>query len=131
MLTMWGTLVITHASGTTGVDPWALRPAIWANLGGVVLAWVLTALIAFAVGVLARSAILPLILIVPLVIGVGDLLAGLWSGAAWLPVAAGAALYSDPAAGTHLDPLAGGLVQAGWTLLLLGAAAVSFVRRDL
>lgn len=130
-LTMWGTLVITHAAGETGVDPWALTPAIWGNLGGVTLAWTLTALIAFAVGVLARTAILPLILVVPLVIGIGDFLAGLWVGAKHLPVAAGASLYSDPATGIHLDALAGGITQAAWAVVLLAAAAIAFVRRDL
>ena len=130
-LTMWGTLVITHAAGETGVDPWGLTPAIWANLGGVTIAWTLTALIAFAVGALARTAILPLIIVVPLVIGVGDFLAAFWVGAKYVPVAAGAALYSDPATGIHLDPLTGGLIQAAWAVVLLTAAAISFVRRDL
>lgn len=130
-LTMAGTIVITHAAGSTSVDPWALTPAIWANIGGVTLAWTLTALIAFAVGTLARSAILPLILITPLVIGIGDFLAGFWDGAKYLPVAAGAALYSDPTAGTRLDPAIGGLVQAAWALILLTIAGVAFTRRDL
>ena len=61
-LTMTGAIVITHIAGQTGVDPWVLSPAIWANLGGVTLAWTLTALVTFAIGVLARTAILPLIL---------------------------------------------------------------------
>ena len=129
--TMWGTLVITHLVGETGVDPWTLNPAIWANLGGVTVAWTLTALTAFAVGVLARTVILPLILVVPLVIGFGDFLTVFWAGAKYLPVAAGAALSSDPATGTYLDPPFGGIVQAGWAMVLLSAAAVSFVRRDL
>lgn len=130
-LTMWGTIVITHVAGDAGIDPWTLNPAIWANIGGVIVAWTLTALIAFAVGVLARTAILPLILVIPLVIGIGDFLAGFWEGAKFLPVAAGAALYSDPAAGVHLDPATGGLVQAAWTVALLAIAAIVFVRRDL
>ncbi|MBP1325475.1 putative outer membrane lipoprotein [Leucobacter exalbidus] len=130
-LTMWGTIVITHAAGNAGIDPWALTPAIWANIGGVTLAWILTALIAFAVGVLARTAILPLILVIPLVIGIGDFLAGFWEGAKYLPVAAGAALYSDTSTGIHLGSVAGGLVQATWALALLTVAAVSFVRRDM
>ncbi|RUR01541.1 ABC transporter permease [Labedella endophytica] len=130
-LTMWGTLVITHAAGATGIDPWTLNAAIWANLGGIVLAWTLTALIAFAVGVLARTAILPLVLVVPLVIGVGDLLAGFWDGAAYLPVVAGAALFTDPAAGVYLAPALGGVVQVAWAVVLLAAAAVSFARQDL
>lgn len=129
--TMAGTILITHANSGGGIDPLALTPEIWANIGGVTLAWTLTAVIAFAVGVLARSAILPLIVITPLVIGIGDLLSTLWDGAKYLPVAAGAALYSDPASGTHLAPLVGGLVQAVWAGTLLTAAAVAFNRRDL
>ncbi len=130
-LTMWGTLVITHAAGQTGIIPWALSPAIWTNLGGVTLAWTLTALIAFAVGVIARTAILPLILITPLAIGIGDFLAGIWDGAKYLPTAAGAALYSDPTTGTYLTPVAGGLVQASWAIVLLTVAGIAFTRRDL
>ncbi|MFT3798911.1 hypothetical protein [Microbacterium sp.] len=130
-VTMTGTIVITHAAGSTGVDPWALTPAIWAHIGGVTLAWTLTGLIAFAVGVIARTAILPLILIVPLVIGVGDFLAGFWAGARFLPTTAGASMYNDPASGIFLAPATGALVQACWALVLLTIAAVSFTRRDL
>lgn len=130
-LTMAGTIVITHAAGDTGVHPWALTREIWGNIGGVTLAWTLTALIAFAVGSLARAAILPLILITPLVIGVGDFLAGFSETAKYLPVAAGTALYSDPAADTYLNPTLGGLVQGGWAVVLLTTSAVVFIRRDL
>lgn len=129
-VTMWGTLVITHVAGETGVDPWRLTPAIWAHLGGVTIAWTFTALIAFALGVLGRAAVLPLIVVVPLVIGVGDFLAGLWAGAKYLPVAAGAALSADPASGIYLDPITGGLILAAWAVLLLSTAATAFVRRD-
>jgi len=129
-LTMWGAIVITHASSGGDVAPWRLTPAIWAHLGGVTLAWVLTALMAFAIGSLARTAILPLILLLPLVVGIGDLLAGAWAGARFLPVTAGAAMYSDPAAGAYLPPVVGGLVQAAWAVVLLGVALVVFARRD-
>lgn len=130
-LTMAGAIVITHAAGSTGVEPWSLTPAIWANIGGVTMAWTLTALITFAVGTIARTAIVPLIILTPLVIGIGDFLAGLWDGAKYLPVAAGAALYSDPGGAAHLDPAIGGLVQAAWATALLTIAGVAFTRRDL
>ena len=130
-LTMTGTIALTHAAADTGINPWTLTPAIWANISGVTLAWTLTALIAFAVGVLARTAILPLILITPLVIGIGDFLAGFWDGAQYLPINAGAALYSDPETGAYLDPATGGIVQAAWALGLLTVAAIVFTRRDL
>ncbi|WGW13244.1 hypothetical protein LWF01_05610 [Saxibacter everestensis] len=129
-LTMAGTIIITHAVSNSGLNPWLLSPAIWANIGGVSLAWTLTALIAFAVGTLARTAILPLILITPFVIGIGDFLAGIWDGARYLPVAAGAAMYSDPGSGSYLDPFTGGAVQGLWALVLLIAAGIVFSRRD-
>lgn len=130
-VTMTGALMITHATGDTGIDPWMLSPVIWTNIGGVTLAWTMTALIAFAVGTLARTMILPLLLIVPLVIGIGDFLAGFWEGATFLPTTAGAAMYSDPASGGYLDPALGGFVQMAWAAVLLIAAAVAFTRRDL
>lgn len=130
-VTMWGTLVITHAAGQTGVSPWMLTPETWASLGGVTFAWTLSALVAFAIGMLARTAIFPLILFLPLAIGLGDLLAQIWEPARYLPVVAGAAMYTDPAAGAFLAPVAGGLVQAAWAVGLLFAAAAVFVRRDL
>ncbi|MBP6685587.1 MAG: hypothetical protein KA158_09205 [Leucobacter sp.] len=130
-VTMAGTMVITHLASPSTIDPWTLTPTIWANVGGVALAWTLTALIAFSIGVLARTAILPLMVMTPLVIGIGDFLASFWSGAQFLPTVAGAALYSDPAGDSYLDPALGGIVQASWAAVLLVAAAVSFTRRDL
>ena len=129
--TTTGTIIITHSAGDSGIDPWALTPLIWANIGGVTLAWTLTALIAFAVGTMARTMVLPLILIVPLVIGIGDFLAGFWDDAKYLPTNAGAAMYSDATAGLHLPPVLGGLVQVGWAALLLTVSAIAFSRRDL
>lgn len=129
-MTMTGTIIITHLVSSTGIDPWKLTPDIWKNLGGLTLAWTLTALIAFALGTLARTAILPLILITPLVIGIGDFLAEFWDGAKYLPVAAGASMYGDPASSSYLTPILGGAVQGLWALVLLGAAFMVFARRD-
>ena len=128
-LTMWGTIVITHVVGQTEIDPWALTPGIWAHLVGVSLAWICTALITFSIGVIARSAVWPLMLVTPLVIGVSDFLAGIWEGAKYLPVAAGSALYSPP--GTYLAALPAAVVLVSWAAALLAVAARLFVRRDL
>lgn len=130
-VTMAGTIMITHSTAGSEVASWALTPAIWANIGGVTLTWTLMALVVFSIGTLARTAILPLILITPLVIGIGDFLSSIWDGAKYLPTTAGAALYSDPAAGNYLSPAMGGFIQSVWALALLAIAAVVFVRRDL
>lgn len=130
-LTMTGSLVITHASAEVGIDPFALTPRIWASIGGVTLAWTMSALIAFAIGTLARTAIVPLILLVPLVVGVGDFLMGFWEHAKYLPTTAGMGLYSDPTTSGYLDPATAAVVQASWMAILLAAALAVFVRRDL
>ena len=129
-LTMTGAVMITHAVSPSGLDPWVLSPTVWGRLGGVTAAWTLVALLTFSVGSLARSAIVPLILITPLVIGVGDFLSTFWAGARFLPVAAGAALYSDPASGAFLPPGFGAVVLGAWAILLLLFAGVVFARRD-
>lgn len=129
-VSMTGTIIITHAAGDSPLNPWTLTPGIWRNLAGLTLSWTLTALITFAVGTLARTAIVPLILLLPFVIGVGEFLAVVWPGARYLPLHAGNALYADPAPGAHLDPTAGALVQATWTIVLLTAAALTLTRRD-
>ncbi|MFK4852440.1 hypothetical protein ACI3KT_12460 [Microbacterium sp. ZW T6_19] len=130
-VTMTGTIMIAHASGEDRISPWALTPPIWASIGGVVLAWTLTGLIAFALGILARTMIVPLILIVPLIIGVGDFLAGFWDSARYLPTTAGAAMYNDTTTGFYLDPGLGGTVLAGWAVVSLIVSASVFCRRDL
>lgn len=128
-LTILGAIMITHSVSESGIDPWRLPAQVWAHIGGLTLAWVLTALMSFALGTLGRSAILPLLLITPLIVGLNAFIAGFWEGARYLPITAGSAMYSAPAE-WHLGALAGGLTQASWALVLLLAAAVSFVRRD-
>ena len=129
-LTMSGGIMISHAAGDSPLTPWTLTPEIWGLIGGLSLAWTLSGVISFAIGTLARSAIIPLILIVPLSIGLGDFLAQIWSGARYLPTAAGAALYSDPATGIFLPPAAGALVLLAWAATLTTAAGITFARRD-
>ena len=130
VLSMGGAIMITHAAADDGVHPLLLTPEIWALIGGLTAAWVLTALIAFALGLLARSAILPLIALLPLVIGLGDFLASIWDVAAYFPITAGSALYTAPGSDGVLGPATGGLVHAAWAAVLVTVAGVAFARRD-
>lgn len=130
VLSMGGAIMITHAATGDGVHPLLLTPQIWALLAGLTAAWVLTALIAFALGILARTAVLPLIVLMPLVIGLGGFLAGIWDVAAYFPVTAGSALYTAPGSDVLLDPATGGLVHAAWAVVLVTIASIAFARRD-
>ena len=129
LLSMGGAIMITHAATDNGINPILLTPEIWALIGGLVLSWTLTALIAFALGTLARTAIVPLIVLMPLVIGLGSFLAGIWNVASYFPVTAGSAMYAVPGA-SDLDPLLGGVVHAAWAAVLVLVASVAFTRRD-
>ena len=122
-LTILGAIMITHSVSESGIDPWRLPAQVWAHIGGLTLAWVLTALMSFALGTLGRTAILPLLVITPLIVGLNVFIADFWEGARYLPITAGAAMYSDPAAEWHLGAFTGGMTQAAWALVLLLAAA--------
>lgn len=130
LLSMGGAIIITHATAADGINPFLLTPEIWSLIGGLIAAWVLTGLIAFALGILARGAILPLIVLMPLVVGLGTFLAGIWTVASYFPVTAGTALYTPPGTDGILAPALGGIVHAIWALTLVAIAAVSFIRRD-
>jgi ABC-2 type transport system permease protein len=122
--------VIRHISlGEYGLDPFALPVIVWRNVAGVALTWSVLGLLAFAIGVIARNAIIPLVLTIPLAVGVGDFFITLWEPAQFLPPAAGADLFTQPD-GTHLDPVMGAIVMSLWALLSVFAAGVIFARRD-
>lgn len=127
---MGGGTVLRHlALGDQGLDPLAFPPLVWRNIAGVALTWTALALLAFAIGVLARNAILPLVVIVPLSVGLGDFLITLWAPARFVPPAAGAGLYT-PADGTHLGATAGAIVLVAWAAAAIALAGIVFRRRD-
>ncbi len=129
-LTMGGAIMITHAAADDGIHPILLTPRIWELIGGLTAAWTLTALIAFALGTLARTAIVPLLVLLPLVVGLGSFLAGIWNVVAYFPITSGSALYTPPGSAGVLEPGLGGLVHLAWALVLLAAAGLAFTRRD-
>lgn len=129
VFSMGGAVMITHAATGDGLDPIRLTPEIWSLVAGLALAWTLTGLIAFALGLLARTAVVPLIVLLPLVVGLGSFLAGIWNPARYFPVVSGSAVYAPPGAGV-LSPALGGLVHGAWALVLVLVAGVVFARRD-
>ncbi|MFY7064637.1 ABC transporter permease [Nocardiopsis changdeensis] len=100
---------------------------------GATLYWVLTGLIAFAITVLTRSGVVPLIVLIvnSSLVSFSLLLTRLTPLAHWLPDMAGRRLFGG--LGTvegGLDAVPGALVMAAWTLGLLVVAAAVFSRRD-
>jgi ABC-type transport system involved in multi-copper enzyme maturation permease subunit len=100
---------------------------------GATLYWTLTGLIAFAITVLTRSGIIPLVVLIAnsSLVSVSLLLTNLTPLAYWLPDLAGRKLFigmPTVAGGPGVET--GAWVMAAWTLGLLAIAGAVFSRRD-
>lgn len=121
-------------SGGVGTETVTANEMLTRSLGAA-LYWVLMALIAFAITALARSLMVPLVVLIAnsSLVSVTLLLSFLTPLANWLPDMAGRNLfgfspeYSMPGG---LEPQLGAMVMTAWTVGLLAIAAVSFHRRD-
>ncbi|MEU8234900.1 ABC transporter permease [Actinoplanes sp. NPDC048967] len=103
------------------------------RIAGVVVYWVLDALLAYGITLLTRSGVLPLTVLIvnSTVVSVSFLLTRLTPLAAYLPDLAGAQMFIEPHdVGTDLTPVTAGLVMGAWVAVLLGVAAYVFHRRD-
>ncbi|MFT3886902.1 MAG: hypothetical protein QM713_01880 [Arachnia sp.] len=103
--------------------------------GGVSLYWVLTALLALGIAALARSGVVPLVILIAnsSLVSFSILLSQLTPLAYYLPDLAGMRLFADETwamVDDALDPVVGALVMGAWVSALLAAGAVAFVRRD-
>lgn len=110
-----------------------LSAAAVPRIVGLAVYWVLNALIAYGVVLIVRSGVVPLTIMIvnSSAVSVTYLLTMVTPWATLLPDLAGAHLYIEETnAPMHLTPVTGGLVMAGWTAAVLGAAAYVFQRRD-
>ncbi len=104
-----------------------------ARSAGAALYWLLTGLIAFAVTVLARNGVIPLIVLIAnsSLVSFSLLLTNLTPLAFWLPDMAGRNLFSGLSmVEGGLDAVPGAVVMAAWALGLLAVAGALFTRRD-
>ena len=100
------------------------------NLLGVGVNYALIALIAAGITILARTFIVTLVVLVPLVLGVTISLVGILPALKYFPDLAGIQLLMPyPGVGV-LEPLPGGIVMALWALVICGLAWALFRKRD-
>jgi ABC-2 type transport system permease protein len=124
-------LVKHTALGEHGLAPGQFTAGMGWNLLGVGVNYALIALIAAGITILARTFIVTLIVLVPLVLGVTISLVGILPALKYLPDLAGIQLLMPyPGVGV-LEPLPGGIVMALWALVLCGLAWVLFRKRDI
>ena len=116
--------------GDDGIPPNEFTSGMWLNVLGVGVNWMLIALVSAALTVLARSALLPVIVLVPLVLGLGVTLVTVLPWLKYAPDLAGLQLISRYPGIGLLDPIPGGVVMAAWATALLLPAFIVFTRRD-
>lgn len=131
-------LAVAGVPATLAASRWALGPSAstgmpWGPAAGVTLYWVLTAMIAFAVALVARNGLWPLAVLIAnsSVVSVSYLLAKLTPAAVYLPDLAGARLYLHPIPDLPaLHPITAAAMMTGWAVLFTAGAAAVFARRD-
>lgn len=103
------------------------------RVAGAVLYWVLMALLVYAVTLVARRGILPLVYFIvnASAVSVSYLLTKVTPAAAYLPDIVGAHMFLRGVdAPVEIGPVTAGLVMTAWVAVLLGAATLIFRRRD-
>jgi hypothetical protein len=108
-------------------------PVAGARVAGLVVYWVLDALLAFGITLLLRSGVLPLTVMIVNTTAVSFtyLLTKVTPLAAYLPDMAGAHMFiHDMNTPGELSPVTAGLVMAAWVVALLAVAGLVFHRRD-
>jgi ABC-2 type transport system permease protein len=127
------TMVVTAAVTATMTLIVRNAPIAVPRLLGVVVYFVLTALLAFGVTLITRSGIVPLTVLIvnATVVSVSFLISRVLPAANYLPDLAGARMFIRHGEfNLPIGPLTGGVVMACWTVAVVGAGATVFCRRD-
>lgn len=111
-------------------SPIIFTPDMWLNLVGVAINWTLISLVSAGLTVLAKSVLLPVIVLVPMVLGLGVSLVGVLPWLKFAPDLAGLQLMTTYPGIGLLEPVIGGLVMAAWAVALAFAALIVFSKRD-
>ena len=124
-------VLIKHAVlGEHGLALDQFTPAMGWNLLSVGINYALIALIAAGITIIARTLIVTLVVLVPLVLGITISLIGVIPILKYLPDLAGIQLLMRyPGVGV-LEPLPGGIVMTLWAIALGGIAWAFFRTRD-
>ncbi|MGT2845951.1 ABC transporter permease [Streptococcus massiliensis] len=119
------------ALGKEGLNPIFLNTAAWEHIFFRVLALSMIGILAFLLGFLARTMLLPLIFLVPQIYNLGDYLAQHTAFGNYLPVAATNFLLAEPYSFYRENHLKGLTILLIWLLTAALFAYVRFSRNDL
>ena len=125
------TVIVTHMGmASLGLNPITLSPIAWMFIGYTVIQWTLLTAIAFAIGLLCRHMIVPLVFLIPQIYNLGNYLAQRWSWGNYLPVAASNMITATPVKTIAHEPLKGAMILILWLSIMLIMAGYTFVRND-
>lgn len=126
-------ITLSCVQAVVGDHAHALDGAAATRVPGVVLYWVLTALLAFGITLLTRNGVVPLAVLVlnTSVVTVTFLLSKVTPLAVYFPDLAGMRMFlTEVRVPVELSPITGGVVMAVWVVLLLACGFTAFTRRD-
>lgn len=126
------TIIATHiVLGDKGLDVFNLPMIVWSFIFRDAFAWTALTVLSFLIGFLCRSAIIPLLFLIPQVYNLGDLLAEHFYLARFLPFALGKGLIASSEQTLTTSPFSNITFLSLWIFLFGCLAYVRFVKSDL
>ncbi|MDQ0232891.1 ABC transporter permease [Metabacillus malikii] len=95
-----------------------------------ILSWIQIAWIASTISIMTKSMITAISIMLPLIIGLGQMLFMLSESAKFLPTLATMNLFTIPEVTIYLDKWSGLVVQSSWAILLVAISAWLFLYRS-
>ncbi len=131
-VSIYGTILITHLSlGKESIHPILLNATIWKYILLGVIAWTLLAMLAFLMGSLFRTAVVPLLFLIPQVYNVWNFLNERFSFGKFLPVSLGNGLIAASHEMLSSSPIENIFYLGIWIITIGLMSYVRFNRSDL
>lgn len=126
------TISVTHLSlGNVGLKPLVLKPIVWKFIVLGTISWSGLTVLAFVIAFLFRTAVVPLLFLIPQVYNVGAFLSERFEIARLLPVSIGNSLIASSDKALTQNPLTSILILLIWIIFLGFLAFVRFYKSDL
>lgn len=126
------TISVTHLSlGNLGLNPLVLKPIVWKFIVLGTISWSGLTVLAFVIAFLFRTAVVPLLFLIPQVYNVGTFLSERFEIAKLLPVSVGNSLIASSDKALTKNPLSSILILLVWIIFLGFLAFVRFYKSDL
>lgn len=132
IIALFTTISLTHIGlGENGLHPVILSGTAWLFIFYTTVDWLFLVLLSFGLGIIFQNAVVPILLLIPQVVGLGGFLAQKWEWGNYLPVAAGNLLFASPTDTIAHDPIKGSAILLVWTIVVLAIAFTLFRSRDM